>query len=78
MLGDAAVRGVDGLAVGGHLAEVAVAPQDVGGLGGDGCWGHCGVSVGVGGGGGVSGSQGGSDQTSVGASQGGGEDEKLK
>nr|CAD7265937.1 unnamed protein product [Timema shepardi] len=35
-LGDAGVRSVDGLGVGGHLSQVTGSPQDVGVLGGDG------------------------------------------
>ncbi len=79
-LAHAGVGGVDGLGVGGDLAQVAGGPQDVGVLGGDG-WARQSVTVG---GGGVADGSGrritgvSAEVAGVGHGHEGGEDEELK
>ncbi|KAG8238344.1 hypothetical protein J437_LFUL018280 [Ladona fulva] len=83
-LADGGEWGVNGLGVGGHLSQVAVAPEGVLVLGGDGGGGHShrGVSVGYSSGCGITsvvGDGGGSAEvSSVGNSQAGSEDNKLR
>ncbi|KAJ8876223.1 hypothetical protein PR048_024133 [Dryococelus australis] len=82
-LGDAGVRGVDGLGVGGHLSQVAGRPQDVGVLGGDGSGGGdavgvCGGGIRAVGGGAVGSHCRGAQVASPGHSHDGGENDELE